>query len=200
LSEIIAITSGKNVDESISTMTERVRRLCNLISYKCKKGYIPIYNGYLIKYKNGHSAVRGEASLNIWSDEDLELDANEITGIDTDPKYSMYQHFSRSFIALLSYDDNITVIKELHQILEENQLTRPHLTKYKYLRDGLSHGDPLRTSTLNEIKKYFGEKYFVFKNGKFDYNSPINIHNLRIEAWSFMREMLKEYRKIVKKP
>jgi hypothetical protein len=55
LSEIIAITSGKNVDESISIMTEKVRRLCNLISYKCKKGYIPIYHGYLIKYKNGLS-------------------------------------------------------------------------------------------------------------------------------------------------
>lgn len=108
----------------------------------------------------------------------------------------MYQHFSRSFIALLSYDDHATVIKELYQILEDNNGTvPPNLTKYKYLRHALSHGDPLTLQTLHNIEKEFGKNYFVFKGGRFDNDSPVNIDNLRAQAWNFMMDMLRQYRK-----
>jgi hypothetical protein len=124
----------------------------------------------------------------------LELDANKINNIENDPKHSMYHHFAQSFIALLSYNDHATVIRKLYQILEDSQVPS-NLTKYKYLRDALSHGDRLYKSTLSSIEREFGQNYFIFKEGRIDHDSPVNIRNLRREAWKLMGEVLKEYRK-----
>jgi hypothetical protein len=55
----------------------------------------------------------------VWQDNDLELNSNEIKGVENDPSQSMYQHFSRSFSALLKYNDDTTVTRELYQILED---------------------------------------------------------------------------------
>jgi hypothetical protein len=170
----------------------RARLLCNLISFKCKKGVIPTYRGILITYKGGRTSTRGELQFKVWHDNDLELNANEINNIENDPNHSLYQHFSRSFIALLLYDDHATLIKELYQILEDDDTFPEGLIKY--LRHAVSHGDPLTLKTIRHIKEGFGPNYFVFKDQRFDYDSPINIRNLRIEAWKFMDEMLKIYK------
>lgn len=106
------------------------------------------------------------------------------------------QFISTFLEVLLPYfpiGDNAAVIRELYQILEDDNLFPPHLIKYKYLRHALSHGSGLETNTLNNIERNFGKDYFVFTNGRFDYTSHINIRNLRIQAFNFMIEMLKKY-------
>jgi hypothetical protein len=108
-SEIVLVVPTKNIDEAVSKATKKVRLLCNLISFKCKKGVVPTYAGTLIKYTDGHTSVSSERTLKVWSDNDLELDANEINNIENDPKHSMYHHFAQSFIALLSYNDHATI-------------------------------------------------------------------------------------------
>jgi hypothetical protein len=129
------------------------------------------------------------ASFKIWQDNDLKLTADEIKGVETNPNQSMYQHFSKSFMALLKYDDHVTVIKE-HQILEDKNKFPPNLKKYTYLRHTLSYSDPLGKGTLRSIEKEFGQDYFVFNKGRFDYDHPTNIRNLKSESWKFMTEML----------
>jgi hypothetical protein len=47
------------------------------------------------------------APFKIWQDNDLELSADEIKKVEIDPNRSTYQHFSRSFIALLKHDDDV---------------------------------------------------------------------------------------------
>ncbi|MGI8832180.1 MAG: hypothetical protein ACR2IS_06020 [Nitrososphaeraceae archaeon] len=129
----------------------------------------------------------------MWRDENLELHTNEINNIEKDPKRTIYQHFSRSFTAFLSYGDHATVIRELHQILEDDPRSPPHLKKYKFLRHVLSHGNKLGPHTIKEVDHNFGPGYFVFKNRRFDYTSSVNMEHLRIEAWGLMHEMLKVY-------
>jgi hypothetical protein len=197
LSEIIMVVSANNINEAVSKAMNKVRPLCNLISFKCKQGVVPAYVGASIMYKDGTSSARGERSLMVWDNEDLELEAREINNIENDPKNLMYARFSRSFIALLSYHDHATVIKELYQILEDdNRATSPNLVKYRHLRNALSHGNPLTPKTLQSIENEFGKNYFVFKDGRFDYGSLVNTENLRAQAWDLMMYMLKEYRKI----
>jgi hypothetical protein len=87
----------------------------------------------------------------------------------------------------------IVICQNVYNI--NNSKIPKHLLKYKYLRHALSHGDPIKTETKNNIDKYFGPTYFVFKNGRFDYDSSTNIQNLSIQARDFMKEMLKAYRK-----
>jgi hypothetical protein len=123
----------------------------------------------------------------------LKLDKNEINGIENDPRHSIYLHFSRGLIALLSYKDNAAVIRELYQILEDDNSLPSHLIKYRYLRHAVSHGSELQQNTLDNIEKDFGKGYFVFNNDRFDYSSYVNIRNLRIQASNFMKEMLEKY-------
>ena len=196
LSELAVLVSNSDISESVSIAIERARRLCNLISFKCRKGIITIYRGFLVTYIDGRTTVRGESPFIVWSDNQLELTTDEINDIETDPKNSMYQHFSRSFVALLVYMDHATVIRELYQILEENKPILQHLAKYTYLRHALSHGERLNNHTLSKIRQEFGQNSFVFKNGILDYDSPVNIRTLEVEAWKLMTEMLKEYSKI----
>jgi hypothetical protein len=37
LSEIVLVVPTKNIDEAVSKATKKVRLLCNLISFKCRK-------------------------------------------------------------------------------------------------------------------------------------------------------------------
>ena len=88
----------------------------------------------------------------VWQDNDLELSAKEIRGAEKDSKQTMYQHFSRSFITLLKYDDYATVIKEMYQILEDRITFPSSLSKYGYLRNVLSHSGQLREKTLKGVE------------------------------------------------
>jgi hypothetical protein len=193
LTGINIIKSSLSPEEAISSASEKAGALCNYISFKCKIETSPKFGGYFIRYKNGTTSVQGSGKFIVWNSEDLELDAKEIESVDYDKNIQMYQHFSRSFSALLS-NDHFTVIKELHQIIENDPNRPSYLLKYKFLRHALSHGDPLTNNTLKKIENNFGKGYFVFVNGRFDRNSSANMHNLSLEAWNFMREMLKVYR------
>lgn len=193
LSGINVITSSLSPEEAISNASEKAGALCNYISFKCKLEVIPKFSGYLTTYKDGTTSVQGSGKFIVWNSEDLELDAQEIRSIDYDNNIQMYQHFSRGFSALLS-NDHFTVIRELHQIIENDPNKPSHLLKYKYLRHALSHGDSLSSNTLKKIENDFGKGYFIFVNGRFDRNSSTNMQNLSLEAWNFMREMLKVYR------
>ena len=57
----------------------------------------------MVRYSDGDTSVAGEANLTVWMDNDLKLDKNEIDSIEYDHKHSIYLHFSRGLIALLSY-------------------------------------------------------------------------------------------------
>jgi hypothetical protein len=107
LTEIHFVIPTQDVDLAESVGRRKVRLLCNLISYKCRRGIIPIYKGYRLIYTDGHSSSAGVAPFKIWQDNDLELSADEIKKVEIDPNRSTYQHFSRSFIALLKHDDDV---------------------------------------------------------------------------------------------
>jgi hypothetical protein len=196
LSEIVIKMQIDNLNLAISEAITKVERLCNFISFKCRQGIIPTYRGFLVRYGDGTTSVAGEADLTVWRDNDLKLSKKEISRIEYDHKHSIYLHFSRGRIALLSYKDNAAVIRELYQILEDDNSFPPHLIKYRYLRHAVSHGSELEQNTLNNIERNFGKDYFVFTNRRFDYTSHINIRNLRIQAFNFMIEMLKKYENI----
>jgi hypothetical protein len=191
LIEINFVIPTQDINQAESIGRRKARLLCNLISYKCKKGIIPNYKGYRLRYSDGSSPSGTVMPFKVWWDIDLELSAKEIRGFEKNPNQSMYQHFSRSFIALLKYDDHVTVIKELYQILKDKNIFPSNLCKYGYLRDALSHSGQLRERTLKNIEKEFGQNYFVFNKMGFDYDSPTNIQNLNREAWKFMEEMWK---------
>ena len=68
LSELAVLVSNSDISESVSIAIERARRLCNLISFKCRKGIITIYRGFLVTYIDGRTTVRGESPFIVWSD------------------------------------------------------------------------------------------------------------------------------------
>jgi hypothetical protein len=179
----------QDFDQALSIGRRKARLLCNLISYKCRKGILPNYKGYRLRYTDGRSPSGTVMPFKVWQDNDLELSAKEIRGAEKDSQQSMYQHFSKSFIALLKYDDYVTVIKELYQILEDRNTFPSNLSKYGYLRDALSHGGQLRQRTLKGVEREFGQNYFIFNTKGFDHDSPINIQNLVRESWKFMEEI-----------
>jgi hypothetical protein len=191
LTGISFVIPTQDTNQAESLGRSKARLLCNLISYKCKKGTIPIYKSYRLRYSDGSSPSGTVMQFKVWKDNDLELSGEEIRRFEKDPNQSMYQHFLQSFIALLKSDNHATVIKELYQILEDRNLHPPNLRKYRYLRHALSHGDPIEEKTLKNIKREFGQDYFVFNKKRFNYDSPTNIQNLNREAWNFMEEMRK---------
>jgi hypothetical protein len=152
LTEIDFVIPTQDINQAESIGRRKARILCNLISYKCKRGTIPNYKGYRLRYSDGSSPSGTVMPFKVWRDNDLELSVKDIRGFEKNPNQSMYRHFSRSLIALLKYDDHETVINELYQILEERNIIPPNLKKYKYLRHALSHSDPLKDKTLKNIE------------------------------------------------
>ena len=73
------------------------------------------------------------------------------------------------------------MITELFKVIEKEK-TIPAWSKYKALRDALSHQKPVPHAKSN-IDLNFGLGYFDFiVNDEFDHNSPKNMRNLRAEA------------------
>ena len=50
LTEIDFVIPSQNINQAESIGKRKARLLCNLISYKCKKGIIPNYKGYRLRY------------------------------------------------------------------------------------------------------------------------------------------------------
>lgn len=131
LSEITLVVNNGDEESAISEALSKANLLCDLISFKCKRVVIPTPTNFLTTYKDGHTSTKSQQHFKVWQNKNLELHTNEIKNIEKDPKRTIYHHFSRSFTAFLSYDDHATVIRESHQILEDDPRRPPHLKKYK---------------------------------------------------------------------
>lgn len=85
--------------------------------------------------------------------------------------------------------DYISAIRFLD--LACNEDPQGDLKKFHYLRHALSHNkDPLKSETISEIKKGFGNDYFIFTtDNKFDFTSSKNLKNLQPEAQNFLNRV-----------
>jgi hypothetical protein len=182
--------STEDVAEQIAKQKAIV--LTNIITVKYGRYVYPLYHGYTKILKDGKGYVKKSFIIGTGSrirELSLDLKDKKISRQLNDMVLNqLYDHACRGFKAYQEYDA-INMIKEFYQIVENRHNIPEELSKFKHLRDILSHKGPLFKETVNRVKGTFGDDYFVFIEGKyFDYTSYINKRLLYNEALFLMNK------------
>lgn len=174
-------------DEAEYEVDRQAKVLAVIISVKKER--------YVSYYKLGRNMIRPDKSQRAYKDlviryhilKDLEInlkDGKTASSIKNDlPQNQQFHHASLGLRAS-EFELYDVAVKEFYQVIELDKNVLPsEYTKYKPLRDALSHPDELFDDTIQSLEDNFRKDYFELTiRNQFDTTSPNNKTRLKVQV------------------